>query len=256
MSDWNSSQYLKFKKERTQPSTDLVNRISLDNPGKIIDIGCGPGNSTKELYNRFPNAHIVGVDKSSNMLEKAKEKYSYIEFAEFDAASDDWNLGNDFDIVFSNACLQWVPNHKELLPKLMDLLKPGGVLAVQIPIQYNEPIHKIISRVSTNMKWKNKLHVSNPFYILSNDEYYDILSGISNDFEMWTTTYYHKMKNHIDIIEWYKSTGLKPYLEALDEKNKQQFINDIYEEVVKYYKRQANGEVIFRFPRLFFVAEK
>lgn len=256
MSDWNSVQYLKFKKERTQPSIDLVSRIDIDNPAKIIDIGCGPANSTKILYDRFPNSDILGVDYSQNMIDKAREVLPQLKFELFDATDKEWSLDKNYDIVFTNACIQWIPNHKELLPKMMSLLKTNGVLAVQIPIQYNEPIHKIIGKVSSSLKWKSRLKEERPFHILSNSEYYDILAKCSTDFEMWTTTYYHRMKSHNDIIEWYKSTGLKPYLDKLNDTDKQSFIDDVYQEVVKQYPVQENGEVILRFPRLFFIARR
>lgn len=256
MSDWNSAQYLKFKKERTQPSIDLVNRIDIDSSAKIIDIGCGPANSTKVLYDKFPNAEILGVDYSQNMIDKARGSLPQAKFDLFDAADEVWELDMDYDIVFSNACIQWIPNHKELIPKMMSLLNPNGILAVQIPIQYSEPIHKIIGEVSSSPKWAGKLKNERPFHILSNSDYYDILAKCAADFEMWTTTYYHRMKSHNDIIEWYKSTGLKPYLDKLNDADRQSFIDDVYKEVVRQYPVQENAEVILRFPRLFFIARK
>lgn len=256
MKDWNSNQYLKFKRERTQPSVDLVNRINVDSPNKIIDIGCGPGNSTNVLYNKFPNADILGVDYSDDMLRKATENYPKIKFKKFDANSSKWNLDNDYDIVFSNACIQWIPNHKELLPKMMKLLKTGGLLAVQIPVPYNEPVHRILKSVSSSKEWSGKFNFISPFNILDDGEYFDILSQISDNFEIWRTIYYHRLKSHNDIIEWYKSTGLKPYLDELNETDKELFIKDVYDELTKEYKVQENGEIIFKFPRLFFIAKK
>ncbi len=152
MTDWNSEQYLKFKNERTQPAMDLVNRINIDSPKKIIDIGCGPGNSTQILAQRFHNAYIVGVDNSLNMIETARRDYPNLDFKTCDASKDLSTLDNNFDIVFSNACIQWIPDHSQLLENMMGLLKPGGILAVQTPMNYNEPIHKIIGeyRLMTN----------------------------------------------------------------------------------------------------------
>ena len=256
MADWDSAQYLKFKKERTQPSIDLANRIPLSEPKRIIDIGCGPGNSTKVLLDKYPNADILGVDYSENMLKKAAANYPMLKFSAFDASSEIWNLDKDYDIVFSNACIQWIPNHNELLRKMMSLLNDGGILAVQIPIQYNEPIYKIIQQVVSSQNQENRFSYSNPLNILNDSEYYDILSEISKDFEIWTTTYYHRMKNHRDIVEWYKSTALKPYLDRLDEDGQKAFLADVYSEVLTQYKTQANGEVILRFPRLFFIGKK
>jgi trans-aconitate 2-methyltransferase len=152
MADWSSAQYLMFKNERTQPAIDLVNRINLENPKKVVDIGCGPGNSTQVLMDKFPNAYILGVDNSSNMIETAKKDHPNMDFKICDVGKDIASIGNDFDIVFSNACVQWIPNHNQLLKAMMGLLKPGGILAVQTPMNYQEPIHKIIGEISTNEK--------------------------------------------------------------------------------------------------------
>ena len=256
MADWNSLQYLKFSNERTQPSIDLVNRINRENPLKIIDIGCGPGNSTDVLAQRFPGSYILGIDNSSNMIEAAKMKYPNLHFMLCDATKDLPGLDRDFDIVFSNACIQWVPNHHDLLKNMMGMLKQTGVLAVQTPMNYQEPIHLIIEEVSTSKKWFSKFSHQRIFYNLTQSEYYDLLSEISSDFCIWQTTYFHKMKTHNDIIEWYRSTGLRPYLDALPQEDKLEFEKDIYNLLTAAYPKQENGEIIFRFPRFFFMAVK
>ena len=256
MSEWNSEQYLKFKKERTQPSIDLANAIKINNPIHIIDIGCGPGNSTAVLKRRFPNAHIIGADFSLNMIEKAKADYPDIDFMLFDATKDFEKLEDKFDIVFSNACIQWVPNHKKLLADMMSILKPNGVLAVQVPMNFEEPIHKIIAEVITRKEWAEKIGEGRQFYTLKEIEYFDILSDISADFTMWKTIYMHRMPSHQSIIEWYKSTGMKEYLAVLSDEDKIIFEQAVFSEVEKYYFVQKNGEIIFRFPRLFFTAVK
>lgn len=253
---WDSKQYLKFKKERTQPSIDLAGRLTAQSPAAIIDIGCGPGNSTAILKKRYPNAAVTGADNSENMVTAAKEKYPDIKFILCDASKDLGKLTGKFDVIFSNACIQWVPDHPKLLREMMSLLNEGGELAVQIPKNQDEPIHKIIGEVSSSEKWRDKFNSPRIFYTLSSEEYYDILAEISSDFEMWQTTYFHRMKSHSDIMEWYKSTGLRPYLEALSETDSAEFEKDIFAEVEKAYPKQANGEIIFRFPRLFFKAIK
>lgn len=253
---WNSEQYLKFKTERTQPAIDLANRIPVQSPDDIIDIGCGPGNSTDILNKRYPNAAVVGADNSENMLEAARENYQNIEFLFCDASKELNSIGRKFDVVFSNACIQWIPDHPKLLREMMSLLKDGGALAVQIPMNYDEPIHRIILEAVKSEKWRGKFNDPRHFYILSCGEYYDILAEISSDFSMWQTTYFHRMKSHSDIMEWYRSTGLRPYLETLSSADRTEFEKDIFHEVKKAYPKQANGEIIFRFPRLFFTALK
>ncbi|MCI7690866.1 MAG: methyltransferase domain-containing protein [Oscillospiraceae bacterium] len=255
MADWNSAQYLKFKAQRTQPASDLAARIDI-NPLEIIDIGCGPGNSTRVVKDRFPNARAIGADSSENMLETARRDNPDCEFIQLDAGGDLSEFSGKFDLVFSNACIQWIPNHSALLPNLFYMLKSGGALAVQIPVNFDEPIHKIIGKITMSEKWR--AHFPNPriFYTLTEGEYFDILSDLTSDFEMWKTIYFHRMPSYDSIIEWYKSTGLKPYLDVLSDAEKEEFINDVRAEVEKAYPTQKNGEIIFRFPRLFFIAKR
>lgn len=256
MPEWNAKQYTKFIKERTQPAIDLANRINIANPQEIIDIGCGPANSTRVLHKKFPKAHITGADNSENMLKQAKDSNPELDFILFDASRDFPRLENKFDVVFSNACIQWVPNHKKLISDMMSILKDGGMLAVQTPMNYKEPIHIIISELTESKKWKDKFANPRIFYNLTQGEYFDLLSEVSSDFSIWETVYCHRMASHTSIMEWYKGTGLRPYLAALNEHDALEFEHDVYKEIEKAYPVQANGEIIFRFPRFFFTAVK
>ena len=255
MSDWNPEQYEKFIKDRTQPAIDLANRLEVKEVKRILDLGCGTGNSTRILKDRFSDAMVFGADNSDEMLAKAKKTHPDIEFIHLDVGGDLSEVKERFDIVFSNACIQWIPNHKILLPKLMSLIKHGGVLAVQIPIQSEHPVHIIMKELVITSKWKDKLSQRN-YNNLSTSDYYDVLSGISDDFEMWETIYCHRMPNYESIIEWYKGTGLRPYLEQLSETDAEDFVSDVYRELKNRYKIQSNGEIMFRFPRLFFIAKR
>lgn len=255
MSDWNSDLYLKFKAQRTQPAIDLAARLEGE-PREIIDLGCGPGNSTRVLKNRFPNAHIVGADSSENMLEKARSENPDLEFALLDIAGDLGAYRGKYDVVFSNACFQWLPNHRELFPRVFELLKSGGVLAAQIPMNYDEPIHKIIQRISESPKWSAKFPEKRIFGTLTIPEYHDVIGSMTSDFELWQTIYCHRMPSIESIIEWYRSTGLRTYLAALSEEEGAEFVAEISAQLEKEYPRQANGEIIFRFPRFFFIAKR
>ncbi|MHB1154346.1 MAG: methyltransferase domain-containing protein [Eubacteriales bacterium] len=257
MTDWNAKQYLLFKNQRTQPAADLLSRINIENPRKIIDVGCGPGNSTIILKEKFPNAFISGIDNSENMIAAAKEKYPDLDFFVCDANTGLSGLGSEYELVFSNACIQWLPDHHKLLREMMKLLKKGGILAVQIPINQREPIHKIICEVSGRDQWAAYFSNAQYFYRLAESEYFDILAEISTEFSAWTTTYYHQLKSHNDIMEWYRSTGLRPYLNALPGgQEKSEFEQNVFSEVVKQYPAQKNGSIIFPFPRFFFTAIK
>ncbi len=256
MADWSASQYLKFKKERTQAAIDLAGRIDIADPSDILDVGCGPGNSTAVLQEAYPKARILGIDNSDDMICAAKAAHPSLEFQKCDASTELAALGKSFDIVFSNACLQWIPNHRQLISNLMKLLTPGGELAVQIPMNYDEPVHQIIGRIAKSEPWCKKFSNPRTYYNLAPEEYYDLLANEASDFSMWQTTYFHRMQSHEAIMEWYRATGLRPYLDALCDEDAAVFYQMVLTEIEKAYPKQENGEVIFRFPRFFFVAKK
>lgn len=256
MSDWNAKQYTKFKKERTLPAIELANAIECDDARSIIDIGCGIGNSTAVLKRRFPRANIIGADNSENMLESARNNNPDIEFIELDAENDLHSLNEQFDIVFSNACIQWIPDHRKLLRNMFSCLSEGGVLAVQIPDQSSHPVHKIIRDITSSGKWCEKIKNRRNYNNLTEEEYFDVLSDLTNDFRIWKTTYFHAMPSYDSIIEWYRGTGLRPYLEQLSAEEQAEFIDEIKNSLSEVYRIQKNGEIIFRFPRLFFTARK
>ncbi len=256
MTDWNSDIYLKYESERTRPASDLASFISVLSPHNIIDIGCGPGNSTAVLASVFPEADIVGVDNSSDMLNKACALHPELSFSKLDISSDISRLNSSFDLVFSNACIQWLPNHTILLPKLMDLLTPGGVLAVQIPLNFDEPIHRIIRRITTSSYWADKFDSHRTVTVLTYSEYYNILSELSSDFNIWQTTYYHRMPSVEAILDWYRATGLRTYLAQLCDDDRSLFENELLHALRNEYKVEPCGEVIFPFPRLFFTARR
>lgn len=253
MSDWNSKQYLKFKAQRTQPAIDLANMIKAE-PREIIDIGCGPANSTRVLTERFPSAHITGADNSADMLAQAAISCPEADFIFLDAGEDLSEHYGKYDLVFSNACIQWIACHDKLLPRLFAMLKEGGTLAVQIPVNYEEPIHRIIGGLVKSPRWAERFSQPRIFHTLTQGEYFDILSALTNSFEMKQITYLHRMPSAESIIEWYKGTGLRPYLSALSEDDAATFEREVLEEVKKEYPPQQNGEIIFRFPRLLFTA--
>ena len=256
MSDWNSEEYLLFKEERTMPAKDLADKIVKHDPENILDLGCGPGNSTNVIFYKFPGAKILGLDKSENMIETAENTYPNLNFKNYDINKDLSFLNGSMDIVFSNACLQWIPDHNSLIPRLLDLLKEDGALAVQIPNNADEPINKVIRKVISTEKWNKLIEATGAITILPPEKYYDILSDKCSKVHMWETTYYHVLNSAEDILNWYKSTGLKPYLSLLDKEVQKDFEKDILEEIKINYPPQKDGKVIFKFPRLFFIAYK
>lgn len=253
MNDWNSNQYTKFERERTQPSVDLINKINII-PESVLDIGCGPGNSTNQLYEHFPKATILGIDNSENMLDKAHNSYPHLKFRKC-TIPDDIDTLDNFDLIFSNACLHWIPNHKILFPKLMDKLNFGGILAVQMPLVQDAMFYKILNQLISTDKWK-KLRNIRIFHNLSPNETYDILSEISNNVTMWETSYYHILQSYDSVTDWYKGSGLRPYLDMLELTEKNEFLNDLSEMIKIAFPKRSDNSVILKMPRLFFTASK
>lgn len=206
------------------------------------------------LARRFPGAHILGVDNSENMIATAQRDYPELEFRLFDATSPLSELGGSFDVVYSNACIQWVPDHPALLRKMMDILAPGGVMAVQIPNNFDAPVHRIIREVVAGPEWKPQFPSPRIFHSLPPDDYFDLLAGLSDHFHLWQTTYFQRMPSHRALLEWYRGTGLRPYLAALDDVKRPLFEAEILRRIAERYPVQRNGEIIFHFPRLFFTA--
>lgn len=252
MSDWSPEKYLLFKNQRTQPAIDLAKRVEKYNPKTIADIGCGPGNSSAVLKNIFPNADIIGIDSSESMIERAKKEHSNIKFLM--CSSEE--LTGTYDLLFSNACLQWIPDHENLIPQLMTKLTENGVLAVQIPMNLDEPLLRIIKESAADNKWNFENVHFEKNDTLSPKEYFDILSRCSSDFELWETVYYHAMPSHEQLIEWVRGTRLRPYLDVLNETQKKEFEQDILLKSKSAYPITASGEVVLKFRRFFFVAQK
>jgi trans-aconitate 2-methyltransferase len=253
-SDWSPESYLKFGNERTQPSIDLVNRIRVDRqPETIVDIGCGPGNSSRVLNERWPNARLTGVDSSPKMIEKARSDYPQCEWILADAAT--FSSDTKFDIVFSNAAIQWIPDHEHLLARLCGLLSSEGILAVQVPQFKNMPLSQAIERATQQDRWKKQTaHCSDLFSYHTYGFYYDELSKHLRRIEMWETRYHHVLESQLAIIEWIRSTGLKPYLDSLDsDEERAAFEEAVLAEVKKDYPLQKDRKVLFPFIRLFFV---
>ncbi len=255
MSDWNSKQYIKFKNQRTQPSLDLISRISDIIPKQILDIGCGPGNSTYALASEFPNAKIIGIDTSEDMLRRAKETYPNIRFEQGYVPDDLDNLTGNFDLIFSNACIHWIPNQEYLIKKIFDKLTDGGTFAVQIPLIQEAPFYKLLGELITTSKWEKLSCVKN-FHNLLPEEYYDLFTSMNCGFEMWQTSYYHIMNGISEIIEWYKGSGLRPYLDKLSISEQDELIKDLIDGLNDFYTVQTDLKVIMKMPRLFFILKK
>jgi trans-aconitate 2-methyltransferase len=251
---WNPDQYLQFRNERTQPSVDLIGRIEISDPASIVDLGCGPGNSTQLLRQRWPQAKVAGLDNSSEMLERARLECPEIEWILGDVTT--FSRERSWDIVFSSAMLQWVKDHNTVVPSLFQTVNKGGVLAVQVPANAESPLHRSYQAVAAREPWKSR---TGGYRDLLNyrpaAHYYDLLATRSARIELWETTYYHILKSHQDLIAWYRSTAMRPLLSRLaDPKQREQFEQEVLEGCAAQYEARPDGQVLYPFKRLFFVA--
>lgn len=250
MADWNPELYLNFKKQRTRPARDLALSVMDRHPRTIADLGCGPGNSTAVLREVFPEAEIIGIDSSPEMIRKAEASYPDLIFRLCDVRE----LCGSYDLIYSNACLQWLPEHAALIPLLMERLNAGGTLAVQMPRNSAEPLYTLIAEMAADEKWKLS-DISKPLSAtLATEEYHDILSGCSASFEIWETRYFHVLPDHEALIDWVKGTKLRPYLEVLGEERGREFMAELLEKAGNTYRPQADGSIVFGMRRLFFTA--
>lgn len=255
---WCADIYGKFENERMQPSIDLINKIDMVKCSRILDIGCGSGMSTLPLRKRFTDSEIIGVDLSENMLKKAKELVNDVTWLRRDCSRKLNDLGT-FDLVFSNAFLQWLHNQEEFIKNTKELLKNSGVFAIQIPSFEEMKISKIIKAVANDFDKDNNLFNNLEKSICFNYsliEYYNIFSRYYSDVTIWQTNYIHQMKDYNSIIEFVKGSALLPYLDCLDEKQTTDFLNMLHSQISKYYATSENGIVLFEFRRLFILAKK
>lgn len=250
MADWNPSLYLKFADERTRPAAELTARI-VQQPVKLaVDLGCGPGNSTALLRAAWPEARIIGVDNSAAMLAQAAKALPDCEF--ITANIEDWQPSEPADVIYANASLQWLTEHQTLFPRLVRQLANSGVLAVQMPDNWQEPSHTLMRQVAEELGFPESGRQPLP----SVQQYYDMLTNSGCGVDIWRTTYYHSLESHQAIVDWLQATGLRPYLQDLDEAEKNVFLERYLTLLQQHYPLQCNGKVLLLFPRLFIVARR
>ncbi|MGC5365424.1 trans-aconitate 2-methyltransferase [Streptomyces sp. DT24] len=217
--DWDPRQYLRHADHRTRPFHDLLARIG-DLPtvpaARIADLGCGAGNVTALLADRWPTARVTGYDNSPQMLERAREHARpLLDFAEADAAT--WTPTETYDLIVSNALLQWVPDHADLFPAWLDALTPGGTLAFQVPGNFDAPSHALMRQLAESPRWRSRLggRLRHSDAVLTPTAYLDRLTALGCAADVWETTYLHLLPGEDPVLDWVKGTGLRPVLTAL-----------------------------------------
>ncbi|HYQ28670.1 MAG TPA: trans-aconitate 2-methyltransferase [Polyangiaceae bacterium] len=251
---WDPSLYRRFEDERTRPAADLLARVLLSEAVHVVDLGCGPGNSTELLCGRFATARVTGTDTSEAMLESARERLPQCHFELGDVAS--WQPPHAPDLIFANSVLQWVPEHDRLFPRLFSALAAGGVLAVQMPDNLHEPTHRLMREVASVGPWASVLgeaaRARAP--IAPADRYYDLLASQAQTVDIWRTTYHHVMASAADIVDWLRATGLRPFIEPLSHEQRVAFLAEYERRIAEAYPTRADGKRLLAFPRLFIVA--
>lgn len=250
---WNPTDYLGFGSERLRPAVELLNRCPLESPKRIADLGCGPGNATALLARRWPNAEILGIDSSAEMLAEAGGGPVRARWIAADIAA--WEPDAPQDLIFSNAALHWLDRHEDLFPRLMAMLAPGGLLAVQMPRNFAAPSHALLREVAADPRWRDRLSgVLRADPAWEPEAYHDLLAPVSPALDIWQTEYLHVLLGEDAVLRWVRGTALTPVAAALGEDAFAEFEAVYREHLRDAYPMRSDGATLFPFKRLFIVA--
>jgi trans-aconitate 2-methyltransferase len=252
---WNPQQYLKFSGHRLRPAVDLLMRIPVFPVRSVADLGAGAGNVTKLLKQRWSDAAVVGVEGSTEMVAAGKKAAPEVEWLQQDLAS--WQPPQKYDVVYSNAALQWLPDHARLFPSILEKTEPGGILAVQMPRNFTAPSHLLIAETALNGPWRNRLeHLVTPPPVHDPSFYHDLLAPLSENIDIWETEYLQVLEGENPVKEWTKGTWLTRYLDILQGEEKAAFETAYGDRVAGAYPRNSRGQTLFPFRRLFMVVQR
>ena len=252
---WNPQSYLAFGDQRTRPAIDLLARVPLPKAERIADLGCGPGNATRLLVERWPEAIVIGIDSSRDMLAKAAGSGIVATWVEADIAT--WAPPHPLDLIYSNAALHWLGGHRALLPELLGRLRPGGVLAVQMPRNFEAPSHALLRATAEDGPWSDRLAgILDWRPVAAPEWYYDLLAPHAAVLDIWETVYLHVLDGDDPVLRWTRSTALRPIMQALDDEHRAAFEAAYAARLRAAYPRRADGRTLFPFRRLFIVAQR
>ncbi len=252
-SHWDPQRYLQFSDQRLRPAVELLQRIRLDAPEHIVDLGCGAGNVTRLLAERWPAARVTGVDHSREMLDRARTTASTVAWVEAHVA--DWTPAVPPDLIFSNAALHWLEDHHVLLPRLVAGLADGGCLAVQMPRSWGLPSHRIMRELLNEFDTPEELRrrlAHDP--VGSPDTYHGLLVGLVRKVDIWETEYLQVLEGEDAVVEWVSGSGLRPVLSALSDEARDEFLAAYREKLRAAYPMDEAGHTLYPFRRLFLVA--
>src|SRR6202789_2991425 len=252
---WSAKQYVAFEGERTRPVRDLLSALPDIEARWAMDLGCGPGNSTEVLAARFPDAVVRGLDSSPDMIEAARRRLPRVQFEI--GGIEEWKDPGPFDVILANAVLQWVPNHAELLPRLVAKLASGGGLGIQMPDNLDGPAHRLMREVAADGPWSCALASASAARtpIADANGYYELLRPLCSKVDVWRTTYHHPMRDGAaGIGGGFKGRGLRPFPEPLDTASRAAYLEHYTAAVALAYPALSDGSVLLPFPRLFVTA--
>ena len=250
---WSPGQYLRFADHRLRPGLELLARIPDIDPGVVFDLGCGPGNLTTEIGRRWPEARVTGVDSSVEMISKAETDFPDIEFEVADIET--WTPEHEVDLIFSNATLHWLDHHGRLFPRLFDFLRPGGVLAVQMPNNWSAPTHTVPKDILADSRWPEEVRHLLPIDRVDEPgEYRRWLIDAASSFDIWQTTYYQELTGEDPVWEWTTGSLLRPVLAALGGRDLEEFTAEVKAGYGDAYPADHTGTVLLPFRRLFLIA--
>jgi trans-aconitate 2-methyltransferase len=256
---WDPNLYRKFSDHRLRPALELLDRIPLEAPRVIYDLGCGLGQVTRIISDRWPAATVYGLDNSKEMLAQAAAQPGQIQWIEADLHT--WSPAEAPDLLYSNATLHWVEGHRELFPRLLGCLKPRGCLAVQMPFVWGAPSHRLMRDTLANggadgrpLGTEELRRAVDREWVEAADVYYDLLAGCSRSLDIWETEYLQILDGDDPVLEWVKASGLRPILNSLDDKEREFFLAEYARRLRTAYPVRAGGRTLYPFRRLFIVA--
>jgi trans-aconitate 2-methyltransferase len=253
--NWNPAQYLKFSQPRLRPAMDLLARIPSEQPHVVYDLGCGAGNVTAALLQRWPRAQIFGVDDSAAMLERAAKALPQVHWVQH--SLNGWRPERMSDVIYSNAALHWLPNHQQLFPALVQALSPRGVLAIQMPRNFAAPSHTLIDATARAGPWRSKLEpLLGAAPVREAQFYHTLLAPLAQELDIWETEYLQVLSGEDPVKEWTKGTWLMPFLDRLDAAQRVDFEADYALRLRAAYPPLADGSTLFPFRRIFIVLRR
>jgi trans-aconitate 2-methyltransferase len=252
---WDPTQYGRYAGERGRPYLDLLAQIGADAPRRVVDLGCGPGNLTELLADRWPDAIVEGLDSSPEMIATAQAvRRGRTAYRVQDVRA--WDPADDVDVVISNALLQWVPTHRDLLRRWAAALPAGAWLAFGVPGNFDAPSHRIMREVAASPAWAGRLgDVLRHDAVATPAEYATLLLDCGLSADAWETTYTHRLQGQDPVLEWVRGTGLRPVLAALDAPDAAAFESEYAARLRDAYPATSHG-TFFPFRRIFAVAHK